>query len=212
MNRNMTDRLFAFALSVSLVGVASSARAAEVCIAASAEKELSTCPNKTAGSFDVGKHGKKPDVTFRTAPPPQDLKKRDQVKKPPSPSEQMTAAQRDERASKLKQRQRALLVTEIQGLENLFKTTAKNAADRPDIARRLAETYVELVGAANREKIEAEIKRDSLKKSNPAEAGKQQATANQANAILNSARTKAQFYYSVVKNEYPNYRALDEVL
>ncbi|MBK6694174.1 MAG: tetratricopeptide repeat protein [Myxococcales bacterium] len=212
MNRNMTDRLFAFALSVSLVGVASSARAAEVCIAASAEKELSTCPNKTAGSFDVGKHGKKPDVTFRTAPPPQDLKKRDQVKKPPSPSEQMTAAQRDERASKLKQRQRALLVTEIQGLENLFKTTAKNAADRPDIARRLAETYVELVGAANREKIEAEIKRDSLKKSNPAEAGKQQATANQANAILNSARTKVQFYYSVIKNEYPNYRALDKVL
>jgi tetratricopeptide (TPR) repeat protein len=214
MNGKISSLLGALTLAsaVAMFGFSSTARAADVCIAPAAEKELSACPNKGAGAFDVGKHGKKPDVSFRTAPPPQDLKKRDQVKTPPKPSEQMSAAQRDERASKLKNRQRALLVTEIQGLENLFKTTAKNASDRPDIARRLAETYVELVSAANREKIEAEMKRDSAKKTNPAEAGKQQAVANQAGQILNSARVKAQYYYSVVKNEYPNYRQLDEVL
>ncbi|MFO0672077.1 MAG: hypothetical protein U0235_21035 [Polyangiaceae bacterium] len=48
-------------------------------------------------------------------------------------------------------------MTEIQQLENLFKGTGKSAADRPDLARRPAETYAELEGAAFREKTEAEI-------------------------------------------------------
>lgn len=212
MNRKLSIRAL-FALSLTAFATVSlRASAADVCIAENAQKELATCPNKTAGNFDVGKHGKKPDVTFRSAPAAQDLKKRDQDRKPPSPSEQMGAAQRDERNIKLKQRQKALLVIEIQQLENLFKGTARNASDRPDLARRLAETYVELESAAFREKTEAEIKRDGFKKTNPAEAGKQQAIANGAQNILNGARTKAQLYYGIIKNEYPNYRALDEVL
>lgn len=212
MNRRFSYRAIVSLCAAAFVSLSATAEAADVCIADSAAKELSTCPNATAGSFDVGKHGKKPDVTFRSAPPPQDLKKRDQAKKPPNPGEQMGAAQRDDRTARLKNRQRALLVTEINGLENLFKTTAKNAADRPDIARRLAETYVELEGAAFREKTEAEIKRDDLKKKNPAEAGKQQAIVNQSQTILNRSRTQAEAYYGVIKNEYPNYRQLDEVL
>ena len=196
---------------VSSVSVAAQA-GGDVCIDQGAAKALSECPNKGAGSFDVSKHGKKPEVTFHTAPPPADLKKRDQAKKPGNPSEQMSASQRDERTTRLKQRQKALLVTEIQQLENLFKGTGKSAADRPDLARRLAETYVELEGAAFREKTEAEIKRDGFKKTNPAEASKQQAVANGAQNIMNGARTKAEYYYGIIKNEYPNYRALDEVL
>ncbi len=124
----------------------------------------------------------------------------------------MGAAQRDERKNALLQRARALLVTEISGLENLFLSTGKSSSDRPDLARRLAEDYVELESAAFREKTQAEVDRDSLKKTNPGAAGQKQTVANQANAIMQKARGNAEKYYGVIRTDYPNYKALDEVL
>ena len=70
----------------------------------------------------------------------------------------MSHAQRDERRNRLAARAAALLVTEIQGLESLFASTPKNAPDRPQLMRRLAEDYVELESAAFRDKTEAGIK------------------------------------------------------
>ena len=182
------------------------------CISDKAKDALNACGGTGPAQFDVSKHGKAPTVNFHSAPPPADLKKRDQQLKPNNPSEQMGAAQRDERKSRLQSRARALLVTEISGLENLFGGTPKSAPDRPTLARRLAEDYVELESAAFREKTQAEVDRDGLKKSNPTAAGQKQSVAQQANTIMGRARVQAEKYYTLIKTEYPNYPQLDEVL
>lgn len=192
------------------VGMSARASAADVCVDEKAKQSLAACGGVGPKEFDVGKHGKNPQVNFHSAPPPADLKKRDQQTKPNAPS--LQDAPRDERKSRLQARQRALLVTEIQGLERLFETTKKNAPDRPQLGRRLAEAYVELEAAAFRDKTEAEIKRDGFKKSNPQAAGQQQTQANQADAVMKAARKKAIDYYSLIINDYPTYSQLDEVL
>jgi TolA-binding protein/lipopolysaccharide biosynthesis regulator YciM len=202
----------ALASSVSVARAADAPTAGGVCISDKSKDALNACGAAGPANFDVSKHGKAPQVNFHSAPPPADLKKRDQQLKPNNPSEQMGAAQRDERKNKLQSRARALLVTEISGLENLFGSTPRNAADRPTLARRLAEDYVELESAAFREKTQAEVDRDALKKTNPAAAGQKQTVANQANNILGRARTAAEKYYGLITTEYPNYPQLDEVL
>ena len=199
-------------LAFAVVTAAPPASAQGVCVDEKAKASLSACPNTGPTSFDVTKHGKAPQVNFHSAPPPADLKKRDQQTKPNSPDLEMSSSQRDQRTNRLKSRQRALLATEISGLENLFASTSKSAADRPTLARRLAEDYVELEAAATRDKTMAEIERDGLKKTNAAAAGQKQTQANEAARVLGAARTKAQQYYGLIKNEYPNYPQLDEVL
>ena len=67
-------------------GVAVQARAADVCIDDASKQSLNACGSATMKEFDVGKHGKNPTVNFRSAPPPADLKKRDQQTKPNAPS------------------------------------------------------------------------------------------------------------------------------
>ncbi|HEY1955258.1 MAG TPA: hypothetical protein VGH28_06590 [Polyangiaceae bacterium] len=180
-----------------------------VCITDTAKNTLQACENKGPSAFNVSAHGKAPQVNFHSAPPPADLKKRDQVRTPTMPTESQP---RDERKSRLQARAKGLLITEIAGLENLFRTTPQNAPDRVQLARRLAEDYVELESAAFRDKTQAEIARDNEKRRNPQAAGRQQAIANQANHIMLSARQKVIDNYQLIINQYPNYGLLDEVL
>ena len=196
-------------LSASYANAQATSGTGGVCIADSAKATLSACENKGSAAFNVTAHGKAPTVNFHSAPPPADLKKREQQKAPTNPSETQP---RDERKSRLQARARGLLVTEIAGLENLFRTTPANAPDRVQLARRLAEDYVELESAAFGEKTRAEIQRDNLKKTNAAAAGQQQTIANQANHIMLTARQKVVDNYTLIINQYPNYGLLDEVL
>jgi tetratricopeptide (TPR) repeat protein len=219
MNRFVTFLAVTLAMASGASGV-SIARAADaptptaggVCVGDKAKDSLNACGANGPANFDVSKHGKAPVVNFHSAPPPADLKKRDQQTKPNNPSEQMGSAQRDERKNRLQSRAKALLVTEISGLENLFGSTPANAPDRPTLARRLAEDYVELESAAFREKTQAEVDRDTLKKTNPSAAGQKQTVAMQANTIMGRARTQAEKYYTLITTQYPNYPQLDEVL
>ena len=154
-----------------------------VCIKEESKAALNACANNGPANFDAKLHGK-PHVNFNSAPPVGGLAKKDGATKPPNPSENMSIDSRDERLTKLKQRQKALLVTEIGGLERLFANTAKNAPDRVTLARRLAEDYVELETVAFREKTQAEIERDGFKKTNAKAAGEKQAVANGAKVLL----------------------------
>ncbi|PIE05888.1 MAG: hypothetical protein CSA75_02385 [Sorangium cellulosum] len=172
----------------------------QACWSGEAQKNLATCPGSGPTSFNVGTHGKQPRVRFKSAPQKVDLKKRDAKKKPGGPSAEIDSfAVRDQRKEALKPRVRALLITEIQGLEQLFKTTPRRAPDRVRIARRLAETYVELENAARRDKTQAQIKK------NRKEAAK-------ANKVMRLARKKAIAYYGLIRRQYPSYKKLDEVL
>src|SRR5262249_51945002 len=132
-------------------------------------------------------------------------KKKDDQTKPNNPSASMNAAQRDERRNRLAARSRQLLVTEIQGLEQLFSSTPKNAPDRPKLMRRLAEGYVELESAALRDKTENGIKADDAKKKNPKAVAGFQSEAQKADKVLGLAREAAIKYYTMLKGQYPKW-------
>lgn len=119
--------------------------------------------------------------------------------KPTNPDVEMASSQRDARRQAMAAKAAKLLMSEIAQLEDLWKATGKGAADRVQLARRLAETYVELENAAFREKTENEIKND-------------QAAADKSKKILEGARANAIKYYKVIANEYKSYPQLDEVL
>lgn len=73
----------------------------------------------------------------------------------PPASRTMSAAgpgQRDTRPFLEHPRDRALLTVEIQSLKQLLQSTAPGARDRPALVRRIAEDYVELEFASQREK------------------------------------------------------------
>src|SRR3954471_18109812 len=176
------------------------------CISPDAAKALSECP---AGKMaDV--HSKRP-AAFSSAPPPRDVKKRQDDSKPVNPEELTKYAERDTRKNRLQARARALLITEIQGLERLYKRTAKKSPDRPQLTRRLAEGYVELESAAQRDKIAADIAAQDAKKKNQS-VTKFRADAAAADKILAAARKSAIAYYSLMKTDYPDYSKIDEVL
>ena len=101
------------------------------CVSSEAKKALSECP-KGPKHFDIKK---KRAVAFKSAPPPREVKKREDSSKPRDASMLQQYAQRDTRQTRLKARARALLINEIQGLERLLKETKKNSPDRPRASR-----------------------------------------------------------------------------
>src|SRR6478735_2457477 len=176
------------------------------CISPDAAKALSECP---AGKMaDV--HSKRP-AAFSSAPPPRDVKKRQDDSKPVNPEEMTKLAERDTRKNRLQARARALLITEIQGLERLYKRTPKKSPDRPQLVRRLAEGYVELESAAQRDKIAADISAQDAKRKKQ-DASKFRSDAAAADKILAAARKSAISYYTLMKTDYPDYSKIDEVL
>lgn len=200
--------LRAFAVTLGLVVGASAlpihgAQAADACISDGAKKALEECP---AGTIKATA-GRKPQVSFKSAPTPVSLKKdgKDNTK-PVNPTDQMNAAQRDERRAKMQKKSRQLLVTEIQNTESLFADTKKNAPDRPKLARRLAEGFVELENAAFREMTENDIKAaDFNKKKNAKAAGEAKQASATAKKVLEAARKSAIKYYSLLKDQYPKW-------
>ncbi len=172
---------------------------AQECISAGAKTALSECPQGTLKASSA----KKPQVSFSTAPSAVSLKKRDDQTKPTNPTDMANAAQRDERRAKMQKKSKQLLVTEVQGLESLFADTKKNSPDRPKLARRLAEGYVELEAAAFREQTEAEIRaQDAKRKKNDDVAKKETDSANKSKQVVAAARKSAIKYYTLLKDNY----------
>ena len=179
------------------------------CVGAQANKNISECPGGPK-QFDIMK---KRSAAFKSAPPPRDAKARQDNLKPGTADVSMMAGVRDERTTRLKARARALLITEITGLERLYRRTRKKSPDRPQLVRRLAEGYVELASAANRDKTQSEIDAENAKKKrNRGAYDKSRGEAAKAKKIMKSARENAIKYYSVFKKDFPTYSKIDEVL
>lgn len=177
------------------------------CVSPEAKKALSECP-KGPKTFDIKK---KRAVAFKSAPPPREMKKREEGTKPRDAAMLQQFAERDTRTTRLKARARALLINEIQGLERLLRETKKNSPDRPQLVRRLAEGYVELEAAGVRDYNAAELIVTD-KKAPASEKSKARSTAGQAKKIAEASRQNAIKYYTMMKDQYPNYSKLDEVL
>jgi len=178
------------------------------CVAPQAKKNIDECPAGPS-KFNVEK---KRAVAFSSAPPPREVKKREDSAKPGDAGTLESTAYRDQRETRLKARARALLITEIQGLERLFKQTKKNSPDRPQLLRRMAEGYVELEAAAVRDEIAEDVAATDAKKKGPDEVNKHKTAAAQAKKIAEAARSSAIKFYAMMKDQYPSYSKLDEVL
>lgn len=175
---------------------------AQECISAEAKKNISECPSGTLKASTTAKTG----VSYKGAPQAISLKKREADAKPSNPTGVADAAIRDERVAKMQKKSRQLLVTEIQNLESLFTDTKKNNPDRPKLARRLAEGYVELEAAAFREQTEAEIRGQDAKRKKDDDAAKKEAdAASKSKQVVAAARKSAIKYYTLLKNEYPKW-------
>ncbi|HTQ05803.1 MAG TPA: hypothetical protein VMI54_18200 [Polyangiaceae bacterium] len=177
------------------------------CIGTDAPKELEACPGGPTQFEGKKKHG----AAFQSAPPPIDVKKRQDDVKPVNPDELKKYAERDTRKTRLQARARALLITEIQGLERLYRNTPENSPDKPQLTRRLAEGYVELESAALRDKIAADVQAQDAK-AKKLDASKFRTDAAAADKIVKAARQKAIAFYTAMKDKYPKYSKIDEVL
>lgn len=204
MSRNARHgkRLGAMLVAVAaVVFMASPANAAPECISAKAKKNLSTCPG---GKFQANVT-KRPQVSFSSAPEGIKKKKRTTDLKPVNPTDITKTARRDERASRLKPKVRKLLLTEIANVERLYKSTPKKDKDRPRLMRRLAEGYVELEASAFRDKVQAEIKAQDMRRKNPKRAAVFKKEAKRAQKIIKVARKSSIKYYRKLKRSYPKW-------
>jgi tetratricopeptide (TPR) repeat protein len=105
--------------------------------------------------------------------------------RPTAAPSQVSPVVRDDRRSRLQQRAQGLMAAEIQGLESLLASTPATSPDRAQLLRRLAEDYVELENAA---------------------------VKDQTAALVQSSRQNAEQRYTSLKDEFPSYALLDEVL
>lgn len=200
----------ALSISGTASGAASSLeRLNAECLPEEAYKEVETCP-AGPNKFEVG--GRRA-AAFKSAPPPREKKaQNDQLSQKQAPDE-MSAGQRDLRTTRLQARGRQLLITEISGLERLYKRTPRRSPDRAQLVRRLAEGYVELESAATRDKIKADIDADEAKKAkNKAKYDKAKQEAAAAQQIVAKSRDNAIKYYTRMKKDYPDYSKIDEIL
>src|SRR5690606_30625116 len=129
------------------------------CISPEAYKNISECPGGPA-QFE-GK--KRKGTSFKSMPTPVEKKKRTDTK-PGDVGALEKLIERDTRKGKMQQRVRSLLITEITGLERLYKSTPTKSPDKPQLTLRLAEAYAELEQAAIREKIAADIQIQDAKR------------------------------------------------
>ncbi|HEY1693040.1 MAG TPA: tetratricopeptide repeat protein [Polyangiaceae bacterium] len=189
------------------------------CISENAKNALTVCPG---GPQLKPVQGKQPQMSFHGKV--EDLKKGTKTIGIGTADVAMLAGIRDQRQTALKQRVLALLITEIQQLESLYRATEARSKDRPMLLRRMAEDYVELENAAFRERTVAEVARDAAKGKNPREAGRQQAIANSRKTTMEKARQAAIKDYTLLVTDYsgqpsqtfpsnppPAYPLLDEV-
>ncbi len=179
------------------------------CLPEEAYGAVEACPAGPT-KFEVG--GRRA-AAFKSAPPPREKKaQKDGLDKKQAP-EEMSAGQRDLRTTRLQARGRKLLITEISGLELLYKSTPRRSPDRAQLVRRLAEGYVELESAATRDKIKADIDAEEAKNAKQKakyDAAKREAIA--AHQIVGKSRENAIKYYTRMKKDYPDYSKIDEIL
>lgn len=195
-------RLIAVAVATFATSIACTALATDVCIEEKAQKAF-TCTG--TGTVDASRL--KSGADFRAPTPPAKANPGDGKPKAPTITEP-----RDDRSIRLQARQKGLLAIEARQVENLYSTTKKTAPDRLQITRRLADLYVELESAAFRDKTEAEIRRDELKKSKPQLAGPQQTIANEAERSMKAARGRAIDLYKEIVTDFSTHASIDEVL
>ncbi len=175
---------------------------AQMCIPAEVKKRVDECPG---GKFKASVT-KRPQVSFSSRP--EGIKKKARTNKiaPPKLSDIAKSADRSGRAKALQAKQRALLLTEIQNVRALYKSTPKNDKDRPRLMRRLAEGYVELESSADTERIKAEIKASDYRRAKKRKkAAKYKKKAVSARKVIKRARKRAIKYYGRLKSQYPNW-------
>jgi hypothetical protein len=79
-------------------------------------------------------------------------------------------------------------MTELRQLEQMLRTTPRNAPDRAAIMRRLAEGYAELAAWADRQTVEEELQEQRAKRREQVEKNSVTTDANQVDPAAKSTR------------------------
>ena len=167
----------AVAASAATIGDAS---AADVCISSQAQTAMSACLNAKIAPPS----GKKRGPTFTSAPQGTAPKT-----KAPAPSPTAVNATTAKQIRRTPRRALAAAPRDRNpGPGEPVRATPKNAPDRPELMRRLAEGYVELESAAFRDKTEERIKADEAKRKNPKAVAGLQAEAARPERSSSAAR------------------------
>ena len=169
----------------------------------------------TNGPTMLGESSKRPKAQFHSAPPPQDLKKRDQQTKPNNPAErQMNAAAR-QRKNRLQARVRATARHRDPGPREPLRV---HAQERRPIGRSSAAVSPKATSSSSRPRSATRPKRRSrpTKPKKNERAGRRarlrrRRPARPSRSWSPRARRRSSTTRSI-KNEYPNYAQIDEVL
>jgi tetratricopeptide (TPR) repeat protein len=184
--------------SFAITTVAQESKLSDECVGSDATRALSCSGTKKSVPKRRALPGMKPEKKHAkktSTPPPA----------PPIPD-------RDPRATK-KKRSLALLISEATRLDGLVRVTARNAPDRQQLMRRLADDYAEIEGAklSAVQRLEVELGA-ALRKRNTKLAGRLRSEISQAKKYVTAMRASAIKTYAKLANEYPNSPKLDEAL
>ncbi|MFO0549539.1 MAG: tetratricopeptide repeat protein [Polyangiaceae bacterium] len=175
---------------------------AQECVAHEVRDEVSRCPE---GEPSGGRLANK-RAPIKLTPPPPPQPKTSAVPSKPTADGFDTTVIRDSRRENQKLRSKQLLVTEIQNLESLFADTKMTAADKPELARRLAEAYVELESVATTEQlVKTELADEAAKKDDGDTAKTHREAAAKAKQVSESARKSAIKHYTFLKEKFPKW-------
>ncbi len=179
--------------------------AAQECTSKEAEKRLLECP---AGVVPMSIQ-KRRRAAITVKPP--DRTRKGKLSKPAPPAVAPESAV-EIRKRKFGSRPKALLVSELQGLERLFSKTHRRAADRLKILKRLADGYAELAAleSSTRTALEVQV---SQKKIAGAKARRARKQASVARRTAKRARMQSISKYRRLIRDYGRtYSSIDEVL
>jgi Tetratricopeptide repeat len=148
-------------------------------------------------------------VPFHSAPPPRSARHQPSGTHAPG---KLPEPERDPLKLLLKARAMSLLIGETTGLERLLANTSRKSPDRLQLLRRVAEDWVELETAASSRHDRLALRAERDRENKPKAARAALLEAKRAHRIEVAARKSSIARYTQLKNQYPNYPKLDEVL
>jgi tetratricopeptide (TPR) repeat protein len=107
--------------------------------------------------------------------------------------------------SRVRERERRLLLLEISNVARLLRVTPRNSKEQPRILRRLADDYAELAASARDEARRSYALAFKVEGKNPVRAAKLRRLAMDAARLAARASDKSIALYQVLVREYPDY-------
>ncbi|MFO0693535.1 MAG: tetratricopeptide repeat protein [Polyangiales bacterium] len=179
-----------------------------VCVAPSFQTAINECPTN-APRIQAPPSGQPRASAVTAVQRPQEP----QAQQTRGPGFEISRAQAMNR-EEIQARQLELLQREVETARRIVRNTQPSNPQRPELLRRLAETYFEMQQALTQKirSLDEPIFANCTTTPNPQQCQSLQQQQQQLEAQLTEARNNANGAYAQLITEHPNYRRMDEVL